>query len=66
MTLIPDTLDEDDAQLAPHAVANPPAALFGDHLANKWALRIVHAITAAIFARLGVATLMRADENYGV
>ena len=46
-------------------IANVPAVLVGDRLANKMPVRLVHAIAAAIFAVLGVATLMGAGERFG-
>lgn len=46
-------------------IANAPAVLLGDRIANKMPVRIVHAIAAAIFAILGVATLLGAGERLG-
>jgi putative Ca2+/H+ antiporter (TMEM165/GDT1 family) len=46
-------------------IANVPAVLIGDRLANKMPVRLVHGIAAAIFALLGVATLMGAGERLG-
>ena len=39
-------------------LANVPAVLFGERIAGKVPLRLVHGIAAAIFAVLGVATLL--------
>ena len=44
-------------------IANVPAVLVGDKLANKLPVRLVHTIAAAIFAVLGVATLLGAGER---
>ena len=46
-------------------IANVPAVLLGDRIANKIPVRMVHAIAAAIFAILGVATLLGAGERLG-
>ena len=46
-------------------IANIPAVLIGDRLANKLPVRLVHGIAAAIFALLGVATLLGAGERFG-
>jgi putative Ca2+/H+ antiporter (TMEM165/GDT1 family) len=46
-------------------IANVPAVLIGDRLAIKMPVRLVHGIAAAIFALLGVATLMGAGERLG-
>ena len=43
-------------------IANVPAVLLGDRIANKVPVRVVHAIAAAIFAVLGVATLLGAGK----
>jgi putative Ca2+/H+ antiporter (TMEM165/GDT1 family) len=109
-TLIPDKLDEEDAQLAKYGVflttliaffmaemgdktqvatvalaaryhslvavvcgttlgmmlANVPAVYFGDRIANRVSLKLVHGIAALIFAALGVATLLGAGASLGV
>jgi Ca2+/H+ antiporter, TMEM165/GDT1 family len=39
-------------------LANVPAVYFGERIANKVPLKLVHAIAAAIFAALGIATLL--------
>jgi len=46
-------------------IANVPAVLLGDRIANKMPVRMIHAIAAAIFAILGVATLLGAGERLG-
>ena len=46
-------------------IANVPAVLLGDRIAERLPVRTVHAIAAAIFAVLGVATLLGAGERFG-
>lgn len=46
-------------------IANVPAVIVGDKLAHKLPVRLVHSVAAAIFAILGVATLMGAGESLG-
>jgi putative Ca2+/H+ antiporter (TMEM165/GDT1 family) len=46
-------------------LANVPAVLLGDRIAHKMPVRLVHGIAAAIFALLGVATLLGAGEKLG-
>lgn len=46
-------------------IANVPAVLLGDRIAHRMPVRMVHAIAAAIFAILGVATLLGAGERLG-
>jgi putative Ca2+/H+ antiporter (TMEM165/GDT1 family) len=46
-------------------LANVPAVLFGERIANRVSLSLVHGIAALIFAGLGAATLMGAGANYG-
>ncbi len=46
-------------------IANVPAVLLGDRIANRIPVRVVHAIAAAIFAVLGVATLLGAGSSLG-
>ncbi len=46
-------------------IANVPAVFLGDRIANRMPVRLVHAIAAAIFAILGVATLLGAGEQFG-
>jgi Ca2+/H+ antiporter, TMEM165/GDT1 family len=47
-------------------LANVPAVYFGDKIANKVPLRLVHSIAAIIFALLGAATLMGAGSRFGI
>jgi putative Ca2+/H+ antiporter (TMEM165/GDT1 family) len=47
-------------------LANVPAVYFGDKIANKISLKLVHGIAAVIFAVLGVATLLGAGASLGV
>ena len=47
-------------------VANVPAVVLGDRIADRIPVKLVHAIAAAIFAILGVATLLGAGESFGV
>ena len=46
-------------------VANVPAVLMGDKIADKLPVKLVHRIAAAIFAVLGVATLLGAGQALG-
>ncbi|MEY3666093.1 MAG: hypothetical protein RLZZ153_2275 [Pseudomonadota bacterium] len=46
-------------------IADVPAVFVGDKLANKIPMKLVHAIAAAIFASLGVATLLGAGSSLG-
>jgi putative Ca2+/H+ antiporter (TMEM165/GDT1 family) len=46
-------------------IANVPAVVFGERIANKIPLALVHGIAAVIFMGLGMATLMGAGANYG-
>ena len=46
-------------------LANVPAVYFGDRIANKVPLKLVHGIAAAIFAALGIATLLGAGARLG-
>ena len=46
-------------------LANVPAVYFGERIANKVPLKLVHGIAALIFAVLGVATLLGAGESLG-
>jgi len=47
-------------------IANVPAVLLGDRIANRMPTRVVHGIAAAIFAVLGVATLAGLGERFGI
>ncbi len=46
-------------------LANVPAVIMGDKIADKMPVKVVHRIAAAIFAILGVATLLGAGESIG-
>lgn len=46
-------------------IANVPAVLLGDKIAQRVPVRIVHAVASAIFAILGIATLLGAGESFG-
>ncbi|MBL6805798.1 MAG: TMEM165/GDT1 family protein [Proteobacteria bacterium] len=46
-------------------IADVPAVFIGDKFANKIPMRLVHSIAAAIFAILGVATLIGAGSTLG-
>jgi putative Ca2+/H+ antiporter (TMEM165/GDT1 family) len=46
-------------------LANVPAVLFGERIAGRIPLRLVHGLAAAIFAVLGLATLFGLGEAYG-
>lgn len=46
-------------------LANVPAVLFGERIARAVPLRLVHGIAAAIFAVLGVGTLLGAGASFG-
>lgn len=47
-------------------IADVPAVLLGDRVANRIPVRLVHATAAAIFALLGVATLFGAGARFGL
>ena len=47
-------------------IADVPAVFVGDRLANKIPMKLVHGIAAAIFAVLGVATLLGAGASLGI
>ncbi|MDN3919499.1 TMEM165/GDT1 family protein [Roseateles violae] len=46
-------------------IANVPAVLIGERLAGRIPLRLVHGVAAAIFAALGLATLLGAGARLG-
>ncbi len=46
-------------------LANVPAVYFGERIANKVPLKLVHGIAAAIFAVLGILTLLGAGARFG-
>lgn len=47
-------------------IADVPAVFIGDKLANKIPMKLVHSIAAAIFALLGLATLLGAGAQLGL
>ncbi len=47
-------------------IANIPAVLLGDRIADKMPVRAVHAVAAGIFAILGMATLLGAGKGLGL
>ena len=47
-------------------IADVPAVLLGNRIADKMPVRLVHMIAAAIFAILSVATLLGAGESLGL
>lgn len=47
-------------------LANVPAVLLGDRIANTLPTRWIHGVAAAIFAVLGVATLLGAGRQLGL
>ena len=110
-TLIPDTMDEDEARVTQHLgvfgatlvtfflaemgdktqiatvamaahygtplvvvigttlgmmVADVPAVFLGGKLAGRIPMKLVHSIAAAVFAALGVATLLGAGADFGL
>lgn len=46
-------------------IADVPAVFVGDKLASKIPMRLVHGLAAAVFAVLGVATLLGAGSRFG-
>jgi Ca2+/H+ antiporter, TMEM165/GDT1 family len=46
-------------------IADVPAVFVGNRLANKIPMRLVHAIAAALFAALGLATLLGVGKSLG-
>ncbi|NBS95026.1 MAG: TMEM165/GDT1 family protein [Betaproteobacteria bacterium] len=46
-------------------IADVPAVFAGDKLANKIPMKLVHSIASAVFALLGVATLMGVGAKFG-
>jgi putative Ca2+/H+ antiporter (TMEM165/GDT1 family) len=47
-------------------IADVPAVFIGDRLAARIPMKLVHGIAAAVFALLGVATLMGAGAGFGL
>lgn len=46
-------------------IADVPAVFIGDKLANRIPMKLVHSIAAAVFALLGLATLLGAGSTLG-
>ena len=46
-------------------IADVPAVFAGDKLAQKIPMKLVHGLAAALFAGLGVATLLGAGSGFG-
>jgi len=46
-------------------IANVPAVLLGERVARRFPVRLVHGIAAALFALLGLATLLGVGERFG-
>ena len=46
-------------------IANVPAVLLGGRIATRMPVKLVHGIAAAVFAALGVATLLGAGQRLG-
>jgi putative Ca2+/H+ antiporter (TMEM165/GDT1 family) len=46
-------------------LANVPAVYFGDRIAGRVPLKLVHGLAALIFLVLGIATLLGAGRNLG-
>jgi len=46
-------------------IADVPAVFVGDRLAAKIPMKLMHSIAAAIFAALGIATLLGAGKGFG-
>jgi putative Ca2+/H+ antiporter (TMEM165/GDT1 family) len=46
-------------------IANVPAVMLGDRIAERMPVRMLQGIAAIIFALLGVATLLGAGEQFG-
>jgi putative Ca2+/H+ antiporter (TMEM165/GDT1 family) len=47
-------------------IADVPAVFVGDKLATKIPMKLVHSVAAAIFAMLGIATLLGAGASIGL
>ena len=47
-------------------LANVPAVFLGEKIARKVSMKLVHSIAAAIFAALGLATLLGAGSDFGL
>jgi putative Ca2+/H+ antiporter (TMEM165/GDT1 family) len=46
-------------------IANVPAVYFGERIAQRMPVRLVHAVAAAVFALLGIAVLLGIGEDHG-
>lgn len=46
-------------------IADVPAVFLGDQIANRIPIRVVHTIAAALFALIGIATLLGAGASFG-
>jgi putative Ca2+/H+ antiporter (TMEM165/GDT1 family) len=46
-------------------IANVPAVFLGDRLLRRMPVRLVHGVAAALFAGLGIATLLGAGASLG-
>ena len=46
-------------------IADVPAVFLGDRIANRIPIRVVHTIAAALFALIGIATLLGAGKSFG-
>ena len=46
-------------------IADVPAVFVGDKLANKIPMKLVHSIATALFALMGIATLLGAGSQFG-
>ena len=47
-------------------IADVPAVFVGDRLAARIPMKLMHSIAAAIFALLGIATLLGAGASFGI
>jgi Ca2+/H+ antiporter, TMEM165/GDT1 family len=47
-------------------IANVPAVYLGDNVAHKLPVRLIHGVAAAIFALLGIATLLGVGSAFGL
>jgi putative Ca2+/H+ antiporter (TMEM165/GDT1 family) len=47
-------------------VANVPAVMLGDGITHRMPVRLIHAMAAALFAILGIATLLGAGDGIGL
>lgn len=47
-------------------IANVPAVLLGNRIADKLSVKLVHGVVAVIFLALGIATLLGLGESFGM